>query len=95
MTKRKLEWCKHAFESELENTYDIEIQNGMICMHDNKVNNISECNLLDDIPNTPKKTKDQIAITLLFYMDVWIEEREKRSLKTFKLYWKVDLVTRL
>ena len=26
-------WRKHAFESELENTYEIEIQNGITCIH--------------------------------------------------------------
>ena len=40
--KEKLELYKCAFECQLENTYEIEIQNGMTCKHDNKVNNISE-----------------------------------------------------
>ena len=30
----KVEWSKRAFECELENTYDIESQNGMTCIHD-------------------------------------------------------------
>ena len=38
--KEKLEQSKWEFEYELENTYDIEIQNGINCIHDNKVNNI-------------------------------------------------------
>ena len=29
----------------------------MTCIHDNEVNNISECNLLNDILNPPKRTK--------------------------------------
>ena len=30
----------------------------MTCIHDNKVNNITECNLIHDIINTPKLTKN-------------------------------------
>ena len=40
-----------------ENTYDIEIQNGMTYIHDNKVNKISECNLIHYTINPPKHTK--------------------------------------
>ena len=45
------------FEIELENTCAIEIQNGMNCIHGNKVNKIAECALLHDILNPPKHTK--------------------------------------
>ena len=45
------------FESELKNTYEIEIHNGMACIHLTKVNKLTECNLLHDIPNPPKNTK--------------------------------------
>ena len=31
--KEKLEWRHYAFECELGDTYDIEIQNGMNCIH--------------------------------------------------------------
>ena len=34
----KIEWRKRAFESELENKYEIEIQNGMTCIHGHKLN---------------------------------------------------------
>ena len=30
----------------------------MTCIHDNEVKNISECNLLHDIINPPKRTKN-------------------------------------
>ena len=40
-----------------KNTYGIENMNGMTLIHDNKLNNISECNLLHYIPNPPKCTK--------------------------------------
>ena len=55
--KENAEWRKYAFESELENKYDIEIQIGTACIHVNEVNKISECNLLHDILNPPKITK--------------------------------------
>ena len=40
--KENTKWRKRAFECELENTYEIERQNGMNCIHDNKVDNICE-----------------------------------------------------
>ena len=40
------EWRNCAFEWKINNKYEIEIQNGMNHIHDNEVNNISECNLL-------------------------------------------------
>ena len=56
--KWRLELHKRVFECELKNTYDIEIQNDMTRIHDNKVNNISEWNLLHDILNPPKPKKN-------------------------------------
>ena len=64
----------------------------MTCIHYNKVNNIDECNLLHDILNPSKHTKFKIAITLLFYMNVWIQERANQRLKTFGSYWTVNVV---
>ena len=49
-TKQHLEWCKRSFECKPKNTYKIETQNGMILVHDNKVNNIDEWNLLHCTP---------------------------------------------
>ena len=49
------------FECKLESTYVIERQNGMTCIHDNKVNNISKWNLPHDILNPPKH-KDKLNI---------------------------------
>ena len=40
--KGKLKLHKREFECELKNTYNIEIQNYMTCIHDNEVNNITE-----------------------------------------------------
>ena len=57
-TQKKLEWRKCAFECKIKNTYEIEIQNGMACIHYNEVNNIAELNLLHDIINPPKITKN-------------------------------------
>ena len=45
------------FECEHINAYDIEVQNGMTRMNDNKGSNISECYLLHDILNPLKRTK--------------------------------------
>ena len=39
---KKLELHKRAFECELKKTYNIESQNGMTCIHDNKLNNTVE-----------------------------------------------------
>ena len=54
---RKKELRKHAFGSEIENTYDTEIHNGMTCIHENELNEIAECNLLHNIINPSKHTK--------------------------------------
>ena len=42
----------------------------MRCIHENKINKISECNLLHDILNPFIRTKNLKSITLLFYIDV-------------------------
>ena len=55
--KEKIELFKRAFESELENTYDIEIQNGMTFIHEKRVNKLSECYLLHDILDPSKLTQ--------------------------------------
>ena len=55
--KGKLGWRKRALEWKIENKYDIEIQNGMTCVHDNEVNNIAECNLLHNILSPSKRTE--------------------------------------
>ena len=51
------EWHKCAFESELKNTYDIEIYNYITCLHRNEVNKIAKFNLLHVILNHRKSTK--------------------------------------
>ena len=40
--KEELELHEREFECELKKTYNTEIQNGMTCIHDNEVNNISK-----------------------------------------------------
>ena len=47
------EWRKRTFEKELNNIND------MSNIHDNDVKNKSECNLLHDILNTSKRTKNK------------------------------------
>ena len=48
---------KNAFERKIENVYDMKISNDMKFTHDNKVNKISECNLIRDILYPSKRTK--------------------------------------
>ena len=55
-TKEKIEWRKNAFK--FESSYIIEDTNEMIYIHDKEVNKISECNLLHDIINPPKRAKN-------------------------------------
>ena len=50
-------WRKRAFEIKLKNTYDIKIPNVMTRIHGEKVNKITECNLIHDIINPSKRTK--------------------------------------
>ena len=38
MKIKKTEFRKYAFERKIKNTYDIEIQNGMICIHEKNLN---------------------------------------------------------
>ena len=56
--KEKLELRKHAFECELKHIYGFENKNDMTHIHDNEVNNISECNLLHDIINPHRRAKN-------------------------------------
>ena len=51
------EWQKRTSEIKHKNIYDIKSLNDINRINDNKVNNISECNLLHDILNTSKRTK--------------------------------------
>ena len=57
-TKEKIEWSKRAFEYKQKITYGIENQNDMISIHEKEVNKITEWNLLHDIINPPKRTKN-------------------------------------
>ena len=41
-TKKELEWRKCAIEYKLKSTYEVDIQNGMTCIHDNEVTNTTE-----------------------------------------------------
>ena len=52
------EWRKREPIRELEIIYDMKRLKYMNCIHDNKINNISEWNLLHDIPNPLKHTRN-------------------------------------
>ena len=62
--------------------YEVEIQDVMTCIHDNEVNNISKCNLMHDIPNRLKRTK-QLNIHESPIIHVCI--------RNFESYWIVDV----
>ena len=55
--KEKVERLKYEFECKQKSSYGIENQNYILRIHDKEVNEISECNLLYDILNPPKRTK--------------------------------------
>ena len=57
-TKEKLEWRKHVFEYKQKNSYVIENRNYTMCIHNNELQNIAECNLLHDTINPPKRAKN-------------------------------------
>ena len=46
------------FKSELKNIYNVKQWNGMTCINENEVNKIAELNLLYDIINPSKRTKN-------------------------------------
>ena len=56
--KYKFELCKRAFECKLKNTYGIEILNNMTRINYDEVNKIDKSNLLYDMINPPKRTKN-------------------------------------
>ena len=87
-------WWKGAFESEHKNVYDKNRPNGINHIHENEVNKRAKFNLLHDILNPSKGTKNiNIRYTPTLH-DVWIHERVNRNLRTFRSYWVVDVVPR-
>ena len=86
------EWRNCAFESKLKSIYDIKRPNSMNLIHENEVSKITECNLLYDMLNPFKCTKQLIAITHLLCMYVWIHKRVEQNLIFFESYWIVDVV---
>ena len=55
-TKEIIDWRKHALE--YKSSYAIENRNDIIYIHDNKVKNINEWNLLHDIINHTKRAEN-------------------------------------
>ena len=87
-------WWKGAFESEHKNVYDKNRPNGMNHIHENEVNKRAKFNLLHDILNPSKGTKNINIHYSPTLHDVWIHERVNRNLRTFRSYWVVDVVPR-
>ena len=50
------DWRKLSFGCELKNIYDIKCSIDINCMHNRTLNNLVECNLLNDIRNSSKRT---------------------------------------
>ena len=67
----------------------------MTRIHDSKVNNIAECNLLHHILNPPKRTKKLNIYYSPIINGLMNTRKGKQSLRPFKSYWIVDLVPRL
>ena len=83
--KEKKGLGKRAVEIKLEYIYDINIQNGMTCIHENEVSKIFECNLLHDILNPFKRTKKlNIYYCAILHgcMNTW---KGKAKLKNFRI----------
>ena len=67
----------------------------MTRIHNNEVNNIAECNLLHDIINTPRRTKN-LNMPYPHILYLCMNTRKGRAkFKTFGFYWIVDVVTGL
>ena len=59
----------------------IENRNEMICIRDNEVKNIAECNLLNDIINTPKRAKN---INSHYYLILHVCTNTRKGRAKFK-----------
>ena len=77
------EWTKSVLDIKLKNVYNMNIFKDTNHIHDSKVNNLSECNLLHDILNPTKP---------LFYIYVWIHVQANGESRNFHSYWIVNLV---
>ena len=58
----------------------------MTSINDNEVSDIDECNILHDILNPPNYSKSKISITVLFYIDVWIQKEIDLSVNVLILW---------
>ena len=85
-------WRTRAFESEREITYDIKIPNGMNRIHKDKVNKTAECNLIHDIINTSKRTKNLDSNYSPILHGIMNRKNGIENVRIFKSYWIVDVV---
>ena len=67
----------------------------MNCIHKKKFNNISECNLPNEIPNPSKRTKNTNTNYSPFRNGFIIHVRVKQNLMVFEYPLIVDVVPRL
>ena len=86
---------KGAFEGKLENIFDMKSLNYIHCIHDSKVINIDKLNLLHEILNPSKCTKNINIHYSHILHGCMNTHRGKADLITFKSYWMLDLVALL
>ena len=73
------------YECELKNTNGFENRNYMTRMHDNKVNNIAECNLIHHTVNHTKLTKTLNSYYSLILHVCMNNIKSKAKFKNFQI----------
>ena len=69
---------RYATQTEYQNTH-------MTRIHDNELNNIAECNLLHDMINTPKHTKNLISHYSPILHGFMNTRKSKERFKNFRI----------
>ena len=91
----KNKWRKRASERKIKYIYDIKILNSMKHINDNEVNNIAEWNLLHDILNPYKHTKNINSHYNPIIHGSLNTYKGRENLRAFEYYWIVDVVPQL
>ena len=91
-TKEIIYCHNQEFEYKKKKSYGIKNWNDMTRIHNNEVKIISKCNLLHDIINPPKLTKNLNIHYSTILHGCMNTKRVKRSFKTFAFHWTVDAV---
>ena len=75
-----------------KSSYGNKNRNDMTRMHNNKVRDIAECNLLDDIINPPKRAKNLNSHYYSILHGCMNTRKGKAGFKNYVFYWTVDVV---